>query len=60
MVEDINELERLRNLLETDYEQLLKSETISGKAIYDNLKKQIQLLKERRDITADLAEKRKG
>ena len=60
MVEDINELERLRNLLETDYEQLLKSEAISGKAIYDNLKKQIQLLKERRDITADLAEKRKG
>ena len=60
MVEDINELQRLRNLLETDYEQLLKSEAISGKAIYDNLKKQIQLLKERRDITADLTEKRKG
>lgn len=59
MVEDINELTRLRNLLETDYQQLLESETASGKAIYDNLKKQVDLLKERRDITADLAEKRK-
>ena len=60
MVEDINELQRLRNLLETDYKQLLDSEAASGKAIYDNLKKQVDLLKERRDITADLAEKRKG
>ena len=58
-VEDINELERQRNLLETDYNQLLKNETKSGKEIYDNLKKQLQLLKERRDLTADLAEKRK-
>ena len=59
MVEDINELQRLRNLLETNYQQLLNSEEISGKAIYDNLKRQVELLKERRDITADLAEKRK-
>ena len=58
-VEDINELERQRNLLESDYNQLLKNETKSGKEIYDNLKKQLQLLKERRDLTADLAEKRK-
>ena len=59
MVEDINELTRLRNLLETDYNQLLASEATNGKQIYDNLQKQIDLLKERRDITADLAEKRK-
>ncbi len=59
MVEDINELTRLRNLLETDYNQLLTSEATNGKQIYDNLKKQVDLLKERRDITADLAEKRK-
>lgn len=59
MVEDINELERLRNLLETDYNQLLASEATNGKQIYDNLKKQNDLLEERRDITADLAEKRK-
>ena len=59
MVEDINELTRLRNLLETDYNQLLKSEAATGKQIYDNLKQQIKLLQERRDITADLAEKRK-
>lgn len=58
MVEDINELTRLRNLLETDYNQLLESENISGKAIYDNLKKQIDLLKERAAITEDLAGKR--
>ena len=58
MVEDINELIRLRNLLETDYNQLLESENISGKAIYDNLKKQIDLLKERAAITEDLAGKR--
>lgn len=58
MVEDINELERLRNLLETDYNQLLESENISGKAIYDNLKKQVDLLKERAAITEDLAGKR--
>jgi hypothetical protein len=31
MVEDINELERLRNLLETDYNQLLEAEGTSGK-----------------------------
>ena len=59
MVEDINELNRLRNLLETDYNQLLASEATNGKQIYDNLKKQVDLLKERRNITADLAEKRK-
>jgi hypothetical protein len=47
-VEDINELERQRNLLEKDYNQLLKSENLSGKEIYDNLKAQIELLKERR------------
>jgi hypothetical protein len=39
MVEDINELTRLRNLLETDYNQLLTSEATNGKQIYDNLKK---------------------
>ena len=45
MVEDINELERLRNLLETDYNQLLNSEYQTGKQIYDNLKQQIALLR---------------
>ena len=59
-VEDINEHERQRNLLEKDYNQLLKAENLSGKDIYDNLKKQLQLLEERRKLTADLAEKRKG
>lgn len=59
-VEDINELIRLRNLLETDYNQLLEAEGTSGKQIYDNLKKQVNLLKERQKLTADLAEKRKG
>ena len=59
-VEDINELIRLRNLLETDYNQLLEAEGTSGKQIYDNLKKQVDLLKERQKLTADLAEKRKG
>lgn len=58
-VEDINELERLRNLLESDYNQLLKNEVKSGKDIYDNLKRQLGLLEERRVLTADLAEKRK-
>lgn len=58
-VEDINELERQRNLLESDYNQLLKNENKSGKEIYDNLNKQLKLLRERRDLTADLAEKRK-
>ena len=59
-VEDINELERQRNLLEKDYNQLLKAENLSGKDIYDNLKKQLELLEERKRLTADLAEKRKG
>lgn len=59
MVEDSNELERLRNLLETDYNQLLKEETKSAKQIYDNLKQQIKLLRERATIEADLAEKRR-
>ena len=58
-VEDINELERQRNLLEKDYDQLLKSESKSGKDIYDNLSKQLALLRERASLTADLAEKRK-
>lgn len=58
-VEDIKELERLRNLLESDYNQLLKQEVKSGKEIYDNLKRQLDLLEERRALTADLAEKRK-
>ena len=59
MVEDINELLRLRNLLETDYNQLLKIEGKTGKEIYDNLTKQLDLLEQRRIITEDLAEKRK-
>lgn len=59
MVEDINELERLRNLLESDYNQLLASRAKSGKDIYDNLKKQLKLLQEQYDLQADLAEKRK-
>jgi hypothetical protein len=59
MVEDINELLRLRNLLETDYNQLLKTEGKTGKEIYDNLTRQLKLLRERQEITADLAEKRK-
>lgn len=58
-VEDINELERQRNLLEKDYNQLLKSENKSGKDIYNNLTKQLKLLEKRRELTADLAEKRK-
>ena len=59
MVEDINELLRLRNLLETDYNQLLKVEGKTGKEIYDNLTKQLDLLEQRYKITEDLAEKRK-
>lgn len=59
IVEDINELLRLRNLLETDYNQLLKTEGKTGKEIYDNLTRQLTLLRERQEITADLAEKRK-
>ena len=59
MVEDINELLRIRNLLETDYNQLLKTEGKTGKEIYDNLTRQLTLLRERQEITADLAEKRK-
>lgn len=59
MVEDINELLRLRNLLETDYNQLLKIEGKTGKEIYDNLTKQLDLLEQRYKITEDLAEKRK-
>ena len=59
MVEDINELLRLRNLLEKDYNQLLKTEGKTGKEIYDNLNRQLKLLEERSKIVADLAEKRK-
>ena len=59
MVEDINELERLRNLLESDYNQLLAARVKSGKELYDNLKQQIKLLEEQRALQADLAEKRK-
>ena len=59
MVEDINELLRLRNLLETNYNQLLKTEGKTGKEIYDNLTKQLDLLEQRRIITEDLAEKRR-
>ena len=59
MVEDINELLRLRELLEKNYNQLLKQEGKTGKEIYDNLTKQLNLLEERRKITEDLAEKRK-
>lgn len=59
MVEDINELLRLRNLLETNYNQLLKTEGKTGKEIYDNLTKQLDLLEQRYKITEDLAEKRK-
>lgn len=59
MIEDINELLRLRNLLETDYNQLLKVEGKTGKEIYDNLTKQLDLLEQRYKITEDLAEKRK-
>ena len=59
MVEDINELLRLRNLLETNYNQLLKIEGKTGKEIYDNLTKQLDLLQQRYQITEDLAEKRK-
>ena len=58
-VEDINELERQRNLLEKDYNQLLKSEGKSGAEIYNNLKDQVKLLQQRRELTTDLAEKRK-
>ncbi len=58
-VEDINELIRIRNLLESDYNQLLKAEGSSGADIYENLKKQLGLLEERRKLTADLADKRK-
>ena len=59
LVEDINELLRLRNLLEKDYEQLLKNEGKTGKEIYDNLTRQLDLLEERRKIVEDLAQKRK-
>jgi hypothetical protein len=58
-VEDINELIRIRNLLESDYNQLLKAEGTSGADIYKNLQKQLKLLEERRKLTADLADKRK-
>lgn len=58
-VEDINELIRQRNLLESDYNQLLKAEGTSGADIYKNLQKQLKLIEERRKLTADLAEKRK-
>lgn len=59
MVEDINELLRLRNLLETNYNQLLKTEGKTGEEIYNNLTKQLDLLQQRYQITEDLAEKRK-
>ena len=59
IVEDINELIRQRNLLESDYNQLLKAEGTTGADIYKNLQKQLKLLEERRKLTADLAEKRK-
>ena len=59
LVEDTNELLRLRNLLETQYNRLLEGEYKSGKLIYDNLKQQLKLLEERKKITEYLAEKRK-